>query len=111
MLIGNAVGLSYLSFQEKFILKIDFQPTHVQLLMNIEQQSTGHQSQIWIPIKKYRKCWSNDWLQTIPQHSLYNKKTIYCKGECYETDCSAGIVSNTCSWWKNDLNLGKCNMH
>ena len=46
MLIGNAVGLSYLSFQEKFILKINFQPTDVQLLMNIEQQLTGHQSQI-----------------------------------------------------------------
>ena len=46
MLIGNAVGLSYLLFQEKLILKINFQPTDVQLLRNIEQQSTGHQSQI-----------------------------------------------------------------
>ena len=63
MLIGNAVGLSYLLFQEKLILKINFQPTDVQLLMNIEQQSTGHQSQIWIPIKRYRRCWSNDWPQ------------------------------------------------
>ena len=111
MLIGNAVGLSYLLFQEKLILKINFQPTDVQQLMNIEQQSSGYQSQIWIPIKRYRRCWSNDWLQTIPQYSLYNKKSIYCKGEYYETDCSAGIVSNTCSWWKNDLNLGRCNMH
>ena len=46
MLIGNAVGLSYLSFQKKLILKINFQPTDVQQLMNIEQQSSGYQSQI-----------------------------------------------------------------
>ena len=46
MLIGNAVGLSYLLFQEKLILKINFQPTDVQQLMNIEQQSSAYQSQI-----------------------------------------------------------------
>ena len=54
MLIGNAVGLSHPSLQENILIltsleitnKTNFQPTDVQLLMNIEQQSTGHQSQI-----------------------------------------------------------------